>query len=90
MTDLFDVVHAQRACRSFAPTPVSDDELGRLLDAATYAPSAENRQPWVFVVVRDDELRDGLHDLTARAWAWHDALRIMYVNSFRLLGAEAA
>ena len=25
-----------------------------------------------------------------RAWAWHDALRIMYVNSFRLLGAEAA
>jgi len=25
-----------------------------------------------------------------RAWAWHDALRIMYVNSFRLLGARAA
>jgi hypothetical protein len=25
-----------------------------------------------------------------RAWAWHDALRIMYVNSFRLLGAHAA
>ena len=69
MTDLFDVVHAQRACRSFAPTPVSDDELGRLLDAATYAPSAENRQPWVFVVVRDPALRSRLHDLTERAWA---------------------
>jgi nitroreductase len=69
VTDFFDVVHAQRACRAFAPTPVSDEELGRLLDAATYAPSAENRQPWVFVVVRDPGLRDQLHDLTERAWA---------------------
>ena len=69
MTDFFDVVHAQRACRAFAPTPVSDDELGRVLDAATYAPSAENRQPWVFLIVRDQALRDRLHDLTERAWS---------------------
>jgi nitroreductase len=69
VTDFFEVVHAQRACRAFAPTPVSDEDLGRLLDAATHAPSAENRQPWVFVVVRDEGLRDRLHDLTARAWA---------------------
>jgi nitroreductase len=69
VTDFFDVVHAQRACRAFAPTPVSDEELARLLDAATYAPSAENRQPWVFVVVRDPVLRQQLHDLTERAWS---------------------
>ena len=68
MSDLFDVVHAQRACRSFAPTPVPDDVVGRVLDAATFAPSAENRQPWVFVVVRDDATRARIHDLTARAW----------------------
>ena len=68
MSDLFDVVHAQRACRSFAPTPVSDEDLGRLLDAATHAPSAENRQPWVFVVVRDEAARAQIHDLTAQAW----------------------
>ena len=68
MTDFFDVVHAQRACRAFSPTPVEDAMLARLLDAATYAPSAENRQPWVFVVVRDAELRGRLHDLTERAW----------------------
>jgi nitroreductase len=69
VSDFFDLVHAQRACRAFASTPVPDEELGRLLDAATFAPSAENRQPWVFVVVRDQELRDRLHDLTERAWS---------------------
>ena len=68
MSDLFDVVHAQRACRSFASTPLPDDVVARVLDAATFAPSAENRQPWVFVVVRDDAARARIHDLTARAW----------------------
>ncbi len=68
MSDLFDIVHAQRACRSFASTPVPDDLVGRVLDAATFAPSAENRQPWVFVVVRDDGARAQIHDLTAQAW----------------------
>jgi nitroreductase len=68
VSDLFDVVHAQRACRSFASTPVEDDLVARVLDAATFAPSAENRQPWVFVVVRDDAARAQIHDLTARAW----------------------
>jgi nitroreductase len=68
VSDLFDVVHAQRACRRFASTPLPDDVVGRVLDAATFAPSAENRQPWLFVVVRDDATRARIHDLTARAW----------------------
>ena len=68
MTDLFTVVHAQRACRDFSPAPVTDELVARVLDAATFAPNAENRQPWVFIVVRDLSLRDRIHDLTERAW----------------------
>jgi nitroreductase len=67
--NFFEVVHRQRACRSFTDAPIDDETIGRLLDAATFAPSAENRQPWVFVVVRDPELRTRVHDLTERAWA---------------------
>ncbi|MDQ1468272.1 MAG: hypothetical protein QOH10_2687, partial [Actinomycetota bacterium] len=47
---------------------VDDDLLARVLDAATFAPSAENRQPWEFVVVRDPQTRAELGELTARAW----------------------
>lgn len=68
MADFFDVVRAQRACRSFAERAVDDEILERLLWAATRAPSAENRQPWAFVVVRDDETRRALADLTRRTW----------------------
>ena len=66
--DLFAVVHRQRACRTFSEEPIPDDVIARVLDAATFAPSAENRQPWEFVVVRDAAARSHLGDLTARAW----------------------
>jgi nitroreductase len=67
-TDFFDVVHRQRACRDFSDEPVPDELVARVLDAATFAPSAENRQPWELVVVRDDETRRAIGDLTRRAW----------------------
>ncbi len=68
MTDFFDVVHRQRACRHFGEQDVDDETIGRVLDAATFAPSAENRQPWEFVIVRDPDTRAAIHDLTERAW----------------------
>ena len=69
--DLFAVVTRQRACREFADTPVTDAELGPLLEAATHAPSAENRQPWEFVIVRDPETRAAIGELTRKAWEEH-------------------
>jgi nitroreductase len=66
--DFFDVVHTQRAARTFLPDDVDDDTVARVLTAATHAPSAENSQPFVFVVVRDPELRATIGALTARIW----------------------
>ncbi len=66
--DFFDIVRSLRAHRVFSDRPVSDDIIERVLEAATYAPSAENTQPWVFVVVRDPAVRSALGELTTRAW----------------------
>jgi len=66
--DFFEVVGNQRACRDFEDAPLDDDLIARVLEAATHAPSAENRQPWVFVVVRDEALRVRIHNVTERAW----------------------
>jgi nitroreductase len=69
--DLFAVVGRQRACREFSPDPVADAEIAQLLTAATHAPSAENRQPWEFVVVRDAAARAAIGEITRRAWESH-------------------
>lgn len=68
MTDFFDVVLSQRAYRSFTDEPVPEEVVERVLTAATHAPSAENTQPWAFIVVRDPELRARIGELTQRAW----------------------
>jgi nitroreductase len=68
VAEFFSVVASQRACREFRPDPVSDDDIEEVLRAATYAPSAENRQPWVFVVVRDADARARIGELTRKAW----------------------
>jgi nitroreductase len=66
--DMVEVVHRQRACRTFSDAEVDDDTVAKVLDAATFAPSAENRQPWVFVVVRAADRRAAIGALTRQAW----------------------
>ena len=64
----FHVAGRQRACRAFSDEPVPDELVARVLRAATMAPSAENRQPWVFTVVRAETARAEIGRLTRTAW----------------------
>jgi nitroreductase len=64
----FDLVFAQRACREYADEPVDDDTVELILRAGTHAPSAENKQPWEFIVVRDPHAQKVIHDCVEEAW----------------------
>jgi nitroreductase len=66
--DVFDAIAGQRACRAFTDADVPDDLVEQVLTAATRAPSAENAQPWVFVVVRNVEARVAIGELMREAW----------------------
>ena len=65
---LFDAIHSQRAIRHFSDTPVSDEAIETMLNAAIHAPSAGNRQPWRFVVLRDADLKRRLGQWYLSAW----------------------
>jgi nitroreductase len=64
MNDVFRNIYTRRAVRDYRPDDVPDDILRELIKAGTYAPSAVNRQPWRFVVIKD---RDMICRLSARA-----------------------
>lgn len=55
------LVRSRRSVRKFLPTPVPEDLLLRLLDAARWAPSGYNLQPTHFTLVTDPELKKQLH-----------------------------
>jgi F420 biosynthesis protein FbiB-like protein len=50
---LTDWVRERRSIRRYRPEPLPAGTIERLLDAARFAPSAHNRQPWRFAVVQD-------------------------------------
>jgi len=58
--DVFEALKSRRSVRAFTNQTVSDAEVMKLIDAARWAPSAGNIQPWEFVVVRDPEIKRGL------------------------------
>jgi nitroreductase len=66
---LFDLIATQRACRAFSDAAVDDRDLELIITAGTFAPSAENKQPWEFIVIRDGNLRTAIHDLVEGLWA---------------------
>ena len=51
--DVFQCIRTRRTVRDFKPDPVPDDVLYRILQAARWAPSSSNSQPWNFVVVTE-------------------------------------
>lgn len=52
-TSVREAIAARRSIRRFRPEPLSDEQIGLLLEAARLAPSSLNAQPWRFKVVRD-------------------------------------
>jgi len=66
---LLELLRARRSVRRFADQPVSRDDLARLLEAARWAPSNHNRQPWRFLVLDDRERIRGLAKAVGQALA---------------------
>ncbi len=51
---VIDAIKDRRSTRRFDPEPLSPGVLEQLLEAARWAPSAGNRQPWHFYAVKDE------------------------------------
>jgi len=58
--DVLEAIRARRSIRKFRPKPISGEKLETILEAGRLAPSAGNRQPWRFVVVKNPERRRAL------------------------------
>lgn len=60
MLTVWKAIKTRRSIRKFAPDDIPEDKVEQMLEAARLAPSASNRQPWRFLVVRDKRTRKEL------------------------------
>ena len=70
---LYGAMSTLRAVRRLKPDPIPDDVLQRILQAAAWAPSGGNVQPWRIVAVRDEAKRRAVGDLYRPQWATYGA-----------------
>ena len=62
--DVLEAIKERRSVRAYTDKEVSDEDVERLIEAARWAPSAGNTQPWAFVVVKDAETKRKLSSAT--------------------------
>jgi len=60
--EVHDAIRTRKSVRAYDPRPIPDEVLERILEAGRTAPSANNRQPWKFIVVKDQANREKLTD----------------------------
>jgi 5,6-dimethylbenzimidazole synthase len=92
---VFRAIYERRDVRSsFKFDEIPDEVLARLLGAAHHAPSVGFMQPWGFIVIRDREVRDKVHEIfdrarLAAAQVYDDDRRAMY-KTLKLAGIREA
>lgn len=52
---LDEIIKERHSCRTFLPTAISDEQIKTIVEAARFAPSAKNIQPWKFVCIKTAE-----------------------------------
>jgi nitroreductase len=66
--DLYETMSTLRAVRRLRPDPIPSDVLERVLQAACWAPTGGNMQPWRIIVVRSPGHKKALADLYGPEW----------------------
>ncbi len=60
---LLELVRNRRSIRRFKPDPIPDECVDKIIEVARWAPSGLNSQPWEFVVVKKQEMKDRIVQL---------------------------
>lgn len=65
---LLDLIRGRYSCRSYLGKPVEEEKIEYIKESIRLAPSAVNRQPWKFRIVRSPDGREKLQSCYSRAW----------------------
>lgn len=65
-----ELAHKRVSVRGYRPEPIPEHLLQQVLEAGQWAPSACNRQPWTFIVVREATQRQALKEAYGKDWFW--------------------
>lgn len=66
--DIYEILKKRRSVRSYKSEPIEEEKLKRILNAALSAPSAANRQPIYFLVIKDEKIKHQFKNAYNAPW----------------------
>ena len=66
--DFLELVKSRYSCRDYQPRDVENEKLEYIIECVRYAPSAVNRQPWRFRIIKDDNDKARVQQCYNREW----------------------
>lgn len=63
---LLKIIKERRSIRKYKPDPVPEDLILKCIEAARWAPTGENAQPWRFIIVRSQKIREELGKIAGK------------------------
>lgn len=92
--ELFEAIRKRRSCRRFMPDSIPPEDVGKILEAATWAPSPANNQPWEFIVVTDPGIKAGIAAAATATktmlfeksgWKWLERYNVNFIRECPVL-----
>lgn len=68
MKDMLSLSQERFSARKFTSEAVSQEDVDYIMECVRLAPSAVNRQPWHWLIVRSDEAKEKLQECYDREW----------------------
>lgn len=77
--ELYEAIRHRRSCRKFLPEQIPESVVWKILNAACWAPSPLNAQPWQFLVITSQKVKKEIYTKTenvrerlleASGWKW--------------------
>ncbi len=81
--EFLELVRKRRSVRWFKPVPIPDEYIEKILEAARWAMSGANGQPWEFIVVRDDETKNKMAEAHLEVRKEYYAIEMTRIEELR-------
>lgn len=87
--DIISVIKERRSCRNFLEKSIEQEKLEKILQAGLYAPSPMNKQPWEFLVVSNEQIKEQfkksaqatLVDVYEKSgWKWLNSYKVDFLT----------
>lgn len=79
---ILEIIKQRRSTRKYKETSIPEDSFFRVLEAARFAPSGKNLQPWKFIIVKDKTLKEKLAEASFRQYFMSKAPVIIVACGF--------